>query len=104
MMLASAHGLAILYTSFFFFNLLLAFSDIGICSEMPFVSLFKRKHRFFSYFLGNMLVNKTCFFHVVVDVNGCGETSLISHLLSESVDYFRCPLSLCLDPKSYLET
>ena len=51
-----------------------------------------------------MLVNKTCFFHVVVDVNGCGETSLISHLLSESVDYFRCPLSLCLDPKSYLET
>lgn len=89
---------------FFFFNLLLAFSDVGICSEMPFVSLFKRKHKFFFYFLGNMLVNKTWFFHVAVDIDGCSETSLISHLLSESVNHFRCPLSLCLDLKSYPET
>lgn len=57
-MLASTHGLAILNTSFFFFNLLLAFNDVGICSEMSFNFFFKRKHKFFFYFLGNMLVNK----------------------------------------------
>lgn len=41
---------------------------------------------------------------MAVDVGGCSETSLISHLLSESMNYFRCSVSLCLDPKSYLET
>ena len=71
---------------------------------MSFNFLFKRKHKFFFYSLGNMLVNKTWFFRVAVDVDGCSETSLISHLLSESMNYFRCSLSLCLDPKSYLAT
>ena len=34
------------------------------------------------------------FFHVGVDIDGCNETSLISHLLSDSMYYFRCALSL----------
>ena len=33
------------------------------------------------------------FFHVGVDIDGCNETSLISHL-SDSMYYFRCALSL----------
>jgi hypothetical protein len=43
-----------------------------------------------------MLVNKTWFFRVAVDGNGCSETSLISHLLSESMNYFRCSLSVLI--------
>lgn len=98
------------YLLFFFFSVCFQCCLYLFWNVIHFFFFSKKPPQIHALFSWENTSNKTVagFFHVGVDTDGCNETTLISHLLSDSMSSFKCAGSLfCgvfFDSKSYLDS